>query len=214
METKTIEMTPEELIQFEQYKRAKELKQKREENRESYKKLIEETVNSVFPNLEAISKNLIEEKELVYKAFRDAILLKAEMYDIKSNQRSHTFSNAAGTHRITLGQYEIDEYDDTVNEGEAKVKEYLGSLARDDDSKMLVAGITSLLSKNKQGQFKASRVMQLRKTAEESGSDLFMDGVRIIEEAHKPTVSKFYIKAEKKSEKGAWTSIPLGMTEA
>ena len=56
--------------------------------------------------------------------------------------------------------------------------------------------------------------MQLVKMSEESGNEAFMDGVRIIRDAYKPVVSKYYIRAEFKGENGKWTNVPLGMTEA
>ena len=101
-----------------------------------------------------------------------------------------------------------------MNEGIAKVKDFIGSLAKDDESTMLVRAILKLLSKDQQGNLKASRVMQLRKMAEESGNETFIDGVSIIEQAYNPIVSKYYVRAEYKNDKQQWTNVPLGMTEA
>lgn len=56
--------------------------------------------------------------------------------------------------------------------------------------------------------------MQLRKLAEESGNDRFLEGVKIIEESYQPVVSKQYVHAEMKNELGEWKTIPLGMTES
>ena len=41
-----------------------------------------------------------------------------------------------------------------------------------------------------------------------------MEGVRIIEEAYQPVISKQFVRAEMKNEDGMWVTIPLGMTEA
>ena len=149
-----------------------------------------------------------------YKRFQQALVMKAELYENAIENKSNTFINKEGTRRITLGQYEVDAYDDTVNEGINKVKAFIESLAKDDNSRMLVSAILKLLTKDKKGNLKASRVMQLRKMADDSGNDQFLDGVRIIEAAYRPTVSKFYIKAERKQENGEWVAVPLGMTEA
>ena len=59
-----------------------------------------------------------------------------------------------------------------------------------------------------------SRIVQLRKVAMETGDDRFIEGVRIIEEAYQPEVSKQFIRAEIKNENGMWKPIPLGMTES
>lgn len=107
-----------------------------------------------------------------------------------------------------------DGYLDTADEGIAIIKEYIQSLATDDKSKSLVGMVMNLLAKDQKGTLKASRIIRLRKIAEESGDERFMDGVRIIEDAYRPEVSKTFIRAEVKDENGAWKSVPLGMTEA
>ena len=212
-----VTMTAEEKAQFDAFKveqAKKTAAEQARQNRDAYKALVNETINEMFPKLETISEGLARDKKSVYESFQQALLMKQDIYDVHADQRSNTFTNSEGTRRIILGQYVIDNYDDTVNEGIAKVREYIGSLAKDAESKMLVDGILKLLAKDQQGNLKASRVMQLRKMAQESASDLFIDGVRIIETAYRPAVSKFYVRAEKKNEQGAWVNIPLGMTEA
>jgi hypothetical protein len=78
----------------------------------------------------------------------------------------------------------------------------------------MVKMLLKLLSRNAAGELKASRITQIRKMAEESGNERFMQGVKIIEDAYQPSVSKNFIRAEVKNEKGAWVNIPLGITEA
>ncbi|MDR1199930.1 MAG: DUF3164 family protein [Prevotellaceae bacterium] len=215
--TKQVEMTAAEQLEFEAFKaqrEAKERKQRERENREAYKSIVNEAIDAIFPELQKVSESLQSEKSKVYEAFQQALVMKAEVYGIKDEQNSNTFTNSAGDRRIVLGQYTVDNYDDTVNEGIAKVKEFIGSLAKDSDSKMLVKAILKLLSKDQKGNLKASRVMQLRKMSEESGNEQFLDGVRIIQDAYKPTVSKYYVRAEYKDEKQQWKNVPLGMTEA
>ena len=50
--------------------------------------------------------------------------------------------------------------------------------------------------------------------AEESKDATFIEGVKVIEDSYRPEVSKFYIKAEFKTDLGTWENIPLGITEA
>ena len=108
----------------------------------------------------------------------------------------------------------IDNYDDTVDAGISIVKEYISSLARDENSRILVDTVMRLLAKDQKGTLKPSRVMQLRQMADKSGNARFIEGVRIIEAAYKPVQSKTFVRAEIKDENGMWKSIPLGMTEA
>lgn len=213
----TVKMSAEERAEFEAFRAAKakkEAAEKARQDREAYKSLVDETVNALFPGLEEISGLLAQRKKEAYERFHQALAMKAELYEKAGDNKSNTFINGEGNRRITLGQYEVDAYDDTVNEGIAKVKAFIESLARDDNSKMLVSAILKLLTKDSKGNLKASRVMQLRKMADGSGDERFIDGVRIIEAAYRPTVSKFYVRAEKKLENGEWVAVPLGMTEA
>lgn len=217
METKQVAMTPDELKEFQEFKQKKEkieARKKRAEDREAYKNLIDSTLEQVFPELQKLAKLLAEKKKEVYMSFHEAMLMKADLFELKSDQRSHTFTNAAGTMRIMLGHYETDGYDDTVNEGVAKVKAFISSMAKDPQSKMLVDGILQLLSKDSKGNLKASRVIQLKKMANESKDEIFIEGVQIIEDAYRPEISKSFIRAECRKEGESWTNVPLGITEA
>jgi hypothetical protein len=49
--------------------------------------------------------------------------------------------------------------------------------------------------------------------AEESGNERFIEGVKIIEESYQPALTKQYIRAEYKDEKGQWRIVPLSVTE-
>lgn len=209
-----IKMTAAEAEEFRKFKEAKEKERLKKENRDTYKQLVDEAVKEVFPSLVETSKALAESKKSVYKRFADALKLKEEIYNVRDEQRSNSFSTSDGKYRITLGYNQTDGYDDTVNEGIAKVKEVIASFASDENSRLLVDAIMKLLSRDAKGNLKASRVMQLRKLATDSGNTELIDGVEIIERAYRPQISKTFVRAEYKDENGKWVSVPLGMTEA
>ena len=209
-------MTAEERQEFEAYKLAKEKKAaeaKRKSDREAYTALVDETIAAVMPELTNISETIAQKKTAAAEAFRGALEMKAELFGVKDDQQSHTFTNSEGTMRITIGHYMLDNYRDTVNEGIAMVKMYIESQARDDASRALVKAILRLLSRDEAGNLKASRVLQLQKMAEETGDERFIEGVRIIQESYQPTPSKDYIRAAVRDESGAWVAIPLSMTD-
>lgn len=209
-------MTAEERQEFEVYKLAKEKKAaeaKRKSDREAYTALVDETIAAVMPELTNISEAIAQKKTAAAEAFRGALEMKAELFGVKDDQQSHTFTNSEGTMRITIGHYTLDNYRDTVNEGIAMVKEYIESQARDDASRALVKAILRLLSRDEAGNLKASRVLQLQKMAEETGNERFIEGVRIIQESYQPTPSKDYIRAAVRDESGAWVAVPLSMTD-
>ena len=213
-----VEMTAAELEEYAAFKAEREKKRKEQERKElraSYAKAVDEEVAHAINMLTGLSSTMKSFKERIYADF-DAILeMKSEITGVaKDDQRSHTFTTSDGTMRLILGVNTIDGYRDTVEDGIAMVKEYIESLATDEKSRSLVSAVLRLLSRDQSGNIKASRVIQLRKMAEESGDDRFIEGVRIIEESYQPTETKRYIRAERRDSNGAWVSIPLSLTDA
>ncbi|MBP3518332.1 MAG: DUF3164 family protein [Parabacteroides sp.] len=220
METvkQTVEMTAEERQQFEAFKEeqaAKRAKEQAKRDREAYKELVDEAIESAIPDLQSVSDCIKTVKQGVLEDFRRVIDMKSEVLKLKKDgQRTDTFTNTAGDKRIIIGVYTTDGYRDTVEDGIAIVKEYIEGLASDSKTRALVKMVLRLLARDAKGTLKASRIVQLRKLAEESGNERFIEGVQIIEEAYQPAISKQFIRAEIKNDNGAWVSIPLGMTEA
>ena len=214
-----VTMSAEERQEFEAFKAAKakkEAEQKAKEQRELYSKMVDEEIENSIPELYSLSEQIKTTKETVYGNFKTILEMKQEIFasKIKDSQRSHTFTNSDGNKRITLGVYVTDGYRDTVEEGIDIVKEVISGFANSAETESLVKMVLKLLSRDAKGTLKASRIVQLRKIAEESGNERFIEGVKIIEEAYQPAVSKQYVRAEMKDEKGQWKVIPLGMTES
>lgn len=215
----TVVMTAEEKAEFEAFQAAKAKKaaeEKARADREQYRQLVDDEIERSIPVLEEISGRIKESKQRVMDNFKTIMEMKGDLFKtkLKEDQRSHTFTNSKGNKRITLGVYVTDGYRDTVEDGIAIVKEYIESLAKDDKTRSLVSMVLRLLARDAKGTLKASRIVQLRKVAMETGDDRFMEGVRIIEESYQPEVSKQFIRAEIKNENGMWKPIPLGMTES
>lgn len=212
-----VEMTAEERKEFEAYraeKQKKEEKERQKQQRTQYADMVDEEVRAAIPQLRELSEQIKIVKETVFGNFDTILKMKSEVLGLtKDDQRSHTFTTGDSKLRLTLGVNTIDGYRDTVEDGIAMVKAYIESLAKDETSKALVNAVLRLLSRDQSGNIKASRVLQLRKMAEETGDDRIIDGVQIIEESYQPTATKRYIRAEYKNDKGAWVSIPLGMTD-
>lgn len=215
------EMTAEERKEFEAFKAEREKKRREEERkrmRKDYATLVDEEIAATIPQLREASEMLKTVKETVFGNFQAILEMKAELLKGKGisidDQFTHTFTNSDSTLRVILGVNSIDGYRDTVEDGIAMVKNYLGSLAKDDNSRALVDAVLRLLSRDGQGNIKAARVLQLRRMAEDSGNEEFLEGVRIIEESYQPTATKRFVRAQYKDDKGAWQSIPLGMTDA
>lgn len=210
-------MSAEERKEYEAFKAERDKKRAAEERkaqREQYAAMVDDEVAGSIEQLRELSEHVKIVKETIYGNFDTILKMKSEILGLtKDDQRSHTFTTSDSKLRLTLGVNCIDGYRDTVEDGIAMVKSYIESLARDEATKSLVNAVLRLLSRDGQGNIKASRVLQLRKMAEDSKDDRFLEGVKIIEESYQPTVTKRYIRAEFKNEKGAWVYIPLGMTD-
>ena len=208
------EMTPEEQDRALQQLLAKKEAEKTriKDDRIIYKELASKTVDEMFIPLQNASSALSDLKKLVFDNFAHILELKKELYEVKSEQQSHTFSNDEGTKRITMGYRVLDRYDDTAEAGISKVREYMDSLARDAESAKLVNMINSLLKRDPKGNLKANRVLELQKLASESDSETFKDGVQIISDAHKPQKSSDFIEADWKDEHGKWHSVALSIS--
>ena len=215
----SVMMTAEEQAEFAAYRQAKAKKaaeEKAKADREMYKQMVDDEIERSIPVLLGISEEIKESKQQVLDNFKTILEMKSDLFKtkVRDDQRSHTFTNSNGDKRITLGVYVTDGYRDTVEDGIAIVKEYIASLANDEKTQALVNMVFRLLSRDAKGTLKASRIVQLRKVAEDTGDARFMEGVRIIEESYQPEVSKQFIRAEVKDKNGMWKPIPLGMTES
>lgn len=219
---KTVTMTAEELAAYEAFKAERDKKAAealRKRQRDEYTRMVDEELEAAIPELQSVSEDIATLKAKVFENFQAAIALKGEMFKAKEGQEmgfySHTFTNSSGTMRLKLGQYLNDNFLDTAEDGVAMIHEYISGLATDEKTKTLVGMVLKLLAKDAKGTLKAQRIIQLRKIAEETGDEKFIEGVRIIEDAYRPIPTRTFLRADIKDPKtGAWRQIPLGMTES
>ena len=213
----TVEMTETERKEFEAYKQQKEEAEKKariEKEKADYKKTVSELVEELFLRVQQVSKNIGGLKKEVYDTFMTVIDIKKELYNVKEGQNWHTFINEDMSKRITIGRNVTVGYDDTVNEGIQKVKEFITSLAGDDEkTQMLVNTVLRLLSKDKKGNLKPEKVLELEKLAEDYNNEEFTEGVKIIRDAYKPQYTKQFVKAEYKDERGEWQNVPMNIVD-
>lgn len=187
---------------------------KKESDRTVYKELVSDLVSTTFPKLLKLSTLLATVKGEVYDSFKAVKELKSDLYGVRNEQGSDTYTSADGQYRIKLGYNVNDAYDNTANEGIQMVSEYLDDLSTSPDAASAVKICRSLLAKDKNGALKASRIIILRKHALESGNAKFLEGVDIIQAAYKPERSKQYIYAQYRNGRNEWVNVPLGITEA
>ncbi|WP_086984860.1 DUF3164 family protein [Elizabethkingia miricola] len=188
-----------------------EKEQRKAEDRKAYKESVNEAVPVFIKILKAISRDLSRAKKEIFEGLKFLLDLKAEAFDIKQGQQTHTFSDDKGN-SIVYGFRVIDDWDDTVNAGIDKIKTVIDGLANDENSAKLVNAVNRLLKKDAKGNLKASRVLELERLADDFNDEKFFDAVDIIKKAYKPVRSAFFIEAYETDAQGKKQSISLSIT--
>lgn len=210
------ELTPQQkkALKAELEKEMKSEQQKVAEQRKDYKEKVNKTLPALFKVLQSCSSSLAAAKKKVYDELAGLVDLKSEVYERNQDKQiSHSFSTEDGT-TIIIGYRMNDGWDDTMQVGVEKITDYMKSLGKDANSKKLVKTIMQLLSKDNKGNLKASRVLQLKKLADEIGDKKFIDAIQIIQDAYRPTRSKQFVSCRYKNTIGESIELPLSITDA
>lgn len=214
-----VTMSAEERRQWEAFKAEQAKKaeaEHRKQQRESYAQMVDDELTAAIPALRHLSEQIKSVKDSIFGNFKTVLDMKADVVGFKEEgQFSHTFTNRDSTLRLTLGVNTVDGWSDMAEAGIAMVRKYIESLATDEKTQALVTAVLRLLSKDRQGNLNASKVLTLWKMAEESGDEQFLEGVRIIRESYQPTETRRYIRAQYRDETtaNAWRNIPLSITD-
>ena len=206
-------LSAEQLAQLEQKLEAKKKadKERIQAERDAYSEIVDSTVRENVRRLQELSSEMAKVKDEVFASFETIIQSKEELFKVKLDRKSDTFTTSDGTMRIKLGYRTLDSYNDTVNAGLALVEKFLSTLAKDENSAVLVGTITSLLAKNQKGDLNARKVLELEKLSRQYNDNDFTEGIRIIKEAYNPTESGQFISVEIKNKEGKMETLPLSM---
>ena len=191
----------------------KAAEEKKKEARSKYETLKNELVTVNFVKLQEVSAILTALKKQIFDDFKTLLELKAEIYGDHESQQSHTFTCSDGSQSIILGSNVVDRWDETVDVGVSIVKEWMKSLAKDEDSAKLVSFLNEMMKPNKGGQLRANRILDLEKKADELGDEKLKEGVKIIRDGYRPMKTTTYIKAKMKGDNNEDVYIPLSMSD-
>ena len=186
--------------------------QKRQDSIDAYKSMVDEFCADTFSRMQKVSELMRIEKERVFAAAELLIEQKEALFKTKQDRHSNQFTTADGKVTVALGYRTNDGWDDTVNEGIAKVKEYLESLAATEEGAKAVNIILKLLAKDKKGNLRASAMIQLEQEAAKNGNPLFVEGVQIIRDAYRPVDSCQFISVSYKDDNGVKHTLPLSLS--
>lgn len=206
----TAEQRAELKAQFEAEERAE--KQKRQDDIDAYKQSVDDFVRSTFERMKGVSDMMRREKDSVFRAADTLISIKDELYDTKTDRHSNSFTSSDGMVSITLGKRTNDAWDDTVKVGIQKVTDFFKSkMEQNEELAALTDMVMALLARDKKGNLKASRVLQLQEVARKSGFSELIDAAEIIKQAYKPVESVEFISVQYKDEKGVKQTLPLSL---
>lgn len=196
--------------QLAEQERAEEANLQRE--RQSYNSMRDEFVTRTFRSLKQLSDCMLEQKQVIFEESAELDTMQQRLFNVKLDRKSRTLTHSDGRLSIKVGNRQNDGWDDTVEIGIEKVREYLGTLATDEKSARLVAAITRLLAKDQKGTLKANKVLELEKMANESQDATFLEGLRIIKDAYRPVPTCQFVEVRYKDENDVERSLPLSMS--
>ena len=190
----------------------KQEKEKKAQDLRALEDLAQSSVPSAFELLKKASQTLTDAKSQIFIAFESYLKLKIEVMGIKArNQQSHTITH--GNQSIKLGYRITDSYTDEAGYGLEMVHKFLGSLAKDDNSKKLVTSLYRLLQRNGKGDLDSKKVLELKQIADRDFPETdFQKGMDIIQNSYKPKLSKWFIEAWEIDGVGIERNVPLSMT--
>lgn len=183
-----------------------------EQERQNYKDLVDQTVVACVRKLQALSSDMECLKNEIFSEFDSVIKMKEELFNTKTDRKTNTFSTSDSRMTLTIGNRINEGWDDTVEVGIAKVKRFLNTMAKDDNSAALVETVMSLLAKDRKGALKANKVLELEKLANKTGDKEFIEAIKIIRDAYRPVPTCQFIEVELKDEEGKPVRLPLSMS--
>ena len=187
-------------------------KQKREDDINAYKDSVDEFVRKMYGILQPLSDKLAEAKNLVFSEANAIIDMKESLYDTKVDRHSNTFTTSDGKLTLSLGYRTVDGWDDTVESGISKIKEYMKTLAKDEAGAKMYELLMELLKRDKKGNLKANALLTLEQHAQRFGDPLFLEGVAIIKAVYRPTETSQFISLIYKDDTGVKHSVPLSLS--
>lgn len=168
-------------------------------NKESLKKLENEVavkhVGFFIFNWNDIEKGIVE----LFKDLEPIIDLRCEVFgNEKREQDSHTLTLDDGTASIKVGWNIRPSFSGTEAEGIVKIRQYMASLAGESENeKVLMDMLQIFLKTDSQGNYDPKKVRELNSMRDRAKSDLFNEGMDIINESMIDIRTSRYVRGYK-----------------
>lgn len=184
-------------------KQAKEIERQNKERKANDKALLKELENGfVRENIDFFidKRGALEDKILILFGNIEAIIeLRAKVYgNEKREQDSHTFTLDDGSASIKIGWNVRPTFNGTEAEGIVKIKQYMASLAGESENeKILMEFLNVALKTDVQGNYNPKKVRELNSMRSRANSELFNEGMDIVNEAMQDIRTSRYIRGYK-----------------
>ena len=121
----------------------------------------------------------------LFKEIEPVIELRAEVFgNEKREQDSHTFNLDDGTASVKVGWNVRPSFNGTEAEGIVKLRQFMASLAGESENeKLMMDMIQIFLKTDSQGNYNPQKVRELNTMRDRANSELFNEGMDIINEA-------------------------------
>ena len=121
----------------------------------------------------------------LFKEIEPVIELRAEVFgNEKREQDSHTFTLDDGTASVKVGWNVRPSFNGTEAEGIVKLRQFMASLAGESENeKLMMDMIQIFLKTDSQGNYNPQKVRELNSMRDRANSELFNEGMDIINEA-------------------------------
>lgn len=184
-------------------RQAKELAKKEKERKAQDKALLKQLENGVvYDHVDFCIDTRGSIEERVMKMFADidtVIEMRAKVYgNEKREQDSHTFTLDDGSASIKIGWNVRPTFNGTEAEGIMKIKQYMASLAGESENeKILMEFLNVALKTDTQGNYNPKKVRELNSMRGRANSELFNEGMDIINEAMQDIRTSRYVRGYK-----------------
>ena len=135
----------------------------------------------------------------LFKNIEPVIEMRAEVYgNEKREQDSHTFTLDDGSASVKVGWNVRPSFNGTEAEGIVKIREFMSSLAGESENeKLLMDMIKIFLKTDSQGDYDPRKIRELNGMRESAKSEIFNEGMDIINEAMIDIRTSRYVRGYK-----------------
>lgn len=178
----------------------KQEKAQKKEDIKTFKEISQDFVRANIDNLVNQHQRVHDFIVDLFKEYSHIKDLKAQIYGTERNEQdSHTSTLEDGSASITIGFNVTIGFDGTESSGVEIIKEYINSLATDDENvKKLTKMVNTFLKPNaKTGMLNPSKIIELSKLRDEFNNEKFNDGLEIIFNAQQRRQNSMYVSGWK-----------------